>query len=48
MYEPFLTWLYRQDLTDLDALPDLVNLTEQEAPSAMRGHRRTGGATVGG
>jgi hypothetical protein len=42
MFEPFLTWLYEQDLSDLDALPDLVTFTEKEAPSAMRGYRRPG------
>jgi hypothetical protein len=40
LYEPFLTWLYRQDLSDLQALPDVVNLPD--APFAMRGYRREG------
>lgn len=40
MYEPFLTWLYTQDLSDLDALPSLVDLGD--VPTAMRGYRRTG------
>ena len=26
MFLPFVGWLYKQDLTDLDALPDLVEL----------------------
>ena len=39
MFEPFLTWLYRQDLSDLDALPLLVEL---EAGSALYGYRRPG------
>lgn len=39
MFEPFLTWLYKQDLTDLDTLPKLVEL---EAPFAMAGYRRGG------
>lgn len=43
MFEPFLTWLYKQDLSDLDALPAGVELTEDEAPSAMHGYRRGGG-----
>lgn len=42
MAEPTLAWLYRQDLTDLDALPALVEFTEAEAPSAMQGYRRQG------
>lgn len=39
MYEPFLEWLYRQDLLDLDKLPDYVEL---EADSALAGYRRKG------
>lgn len=39
LFEPFLTWLYDQDLTDLDALPKLVEL---KAPFDMRGYRREG------
>jgi hypothetical protein len=42
MYEPFLTWLYRQDLSDLDALPSLVTFTRDEAQPAFHGYRRTG------
>lgn len=45
MFEPFLVWLYQQDVTDLDALPSLVEFTEAEAPSAFAGYRRPG---VGG
>lgn len=45
MFEPFLVWLYQQDVTDLDALPGLVEFTEAEAPSAFAGYRRPG---VGG
>lgn len=37
LFEPFLTWLYQQDVTDLDKLPALVEL---EAPSSMSGYRR--------
>lgn len=40
MFEPFLMWLYKQDLTDLGALPDLVELPD--APGAMSGYRRPG------
>ncbi len=40
MYEPFLAWLYRQDLTDLAALPAMVNLGD--VPTDMRGYRRPG------
>ena len=39
LYESFLTWLYRQDLADLDRLPDLVTL---DAPFDMAGYRRPG------
>ena len=39
LFEPFLTWLYQQDLSDLDHLPDLVDL---EAAFAMSGYRRPG------
>lgn len=42
MFEPFLTWLYQQDLTDLNALPSMVNLGD--VPTAMAGYRRTGNA----
>jgi hypothetical protein len=40
MFEPFLEWLYRQDLTDLNTLPDVVELPT--APGAMTGYRRPG------
>lgn len=40
MFEPFLTWLYTQDLTDLDALPKVVNLGD--VPTSMAGYRRSG------
>ena len=39
LFEAFLTWLYQQNLSDLDHLPDLVDL---EAPFAMSGYRRPG------
>lgn len=42
MFEPFLAWAWKQDLSDLDVLPALVELTELEAPSSMHGYRRTG------
>lgn len=40
MFEPFLEWLYTQDLSDLDSLPPLVDLPD--APFAMAGYRRSG------
>lgn len=40
MFEPFLEWLYGQDLADLDALPTLVELPD--APGAFAGYRRPG------
>lgn len=40
MFQPFLEWLYDQDLSDLDALPDVVQLPE--APFAFAGYRREG------
>lgn len=40
MYEPFLEWLYQQDLTDLDKLPAFVNLPDVEF--ALAGYRRKG------
>lgn len=40
MFEPFLEWLYGQDLSDLLKLPDLVELPD--APEAMYGYRRAG------
>lgn len=39
LFEPFLIWLYRQDLTKLDQLPPLVELN---APFDFRGYRRIG------
>lgn len=40
MHEPFLEWLYVQDLTDISALPDLVELPD--AAPAFAGYRRPG------
>lgn len=40
LFEPFLGWLYQQDLTDLDALPGYVDLPDAEF--AMAGYRRPG------
>lgn len=40
MAEPFLEWLYQQDLGVLDALPAYVELPD--APFAMAGYRRPG------
>lgn len=42
MFEPCLTWLWEHWDGDLDSLPGTVNLTEEEAPSSMRGYRREG------
>jgi hypothetical protein len=42
MFEPFLTWLYKQDLSDIDNLPPHVNFSQEEAPFAMSGYRRPG------
>lgn len=42
MYEPFLTWLYQQDLSDLDALPALVDFDVADAPFSFAGYRRPG------
>jgi hypothetical protein len=38
LFGPFLAWLFQQDLTDLQALPAVVNLPEAEF--ALRGYRR--------
>lgn len=40
MFEPFLGWLYQQDLTDLSLLPDSLDLPD--AKFMAQGHRRTG------
>lgn len=40
LFEPFLEWLYKQDLSDLDALPAHVDLPEAEF--MMSGYRRAG------
>jgi hypothetical protein len=40
MFEPFLTWLYGQDLSDLDALPRVIELAD--VPMAFAGYRRPG------
>jgi hypothetical protein len=45
MFEPFLEWLYEQDLSDLSALPRRIELPE--APMAAAGYRRPGpGLTI--
>lgn len=41
MFEPFLTWLYRQDVSDLAKLPAVVELPD--APFSLAGYRRPGG-----
>ena len=40
LYEHFLTWLYQQDLSDLDKLPDVVEIENPD--SALYGYRRKG------
>lgn len=40
LFEPFLTWLYQQDLTDLTALPQVIQLPSDTA--SMYGYRRPG------
>lgn len=42
MYEPFLNWLYKQDLADITKLPDVVRFSkEQEGDhAALWGRRR--------
>lgn len=40
MFEPFLGWLYKQDLSDLEKIPSKVNLGK--VPTAMAGYRRPG------
>jgi len=45
MFQPFLAWLYAQDVSDITKLPHLVELTETAAPSAMYGYRRPGPLT---
>ena len=40
LFEPFLAWLYQQDLSDLDALPAIIDLPD--APFALAGYRRGG------
>lgn len=39
LFEPFLAWLYKQDLTDLTKLPTYVEFSAAEAPPGMYGHR---------
>lgn len=40
LFEPMLTWLYTQDLTDLEALPSYIELPD--APFDTAGYRRGG------
>lgn len=40
LFGPFLTWLYKQDLSDLSKLPAHVDLPG--APFSMQGYRRPG------
>jgi hypothetical protein len=40
LFEPFLAWLYEQDVSDLDKLPAVVDLPNAE--NALAGYRRPG------
>jgi hypothetical protein len=40
LFEPFLTWLYKQDLSDLAKLPKRIDLPDAEF--ALFGYRREG------
>jgi hypothetical protein len=40
LFEPFLCWLYKQQLDDFTALPGHIDLAD--APFAMAGYRRNG------
>lgn len=42
LFEPFLTWLYQQNLSDLTILPGMVNLGD--VPTSLSGYRRAGKA----
>ena len=42
MFEVLLTWLYKQDLTDIGTLPSKVEFTHDEAEFGMSGYRRPG------
>lgn len=44
LFGPFLEWLYAQDLSDMDRLPQRVELPD--APFAVWGHRRPGPAAA--
>jgi hypothetical protein len=44
MFEPFLIWLYKQDLTDIGKLPALVQI--EDPTSALAGYRRNGPTDV--
>lgn len=44
LFEPFLTWLYRQDLGDLSKLPGYVDLPG--VPLELSGYRRSGPADL--
>lgn len=43
LYEGFLIWLYQQDISDLNKLPDWVDL---DVPFDMSGYRRPGPAEL--
>jgi hypothetical protein len=41
LFEPFLNWLYQQDLSDIQKLPNFITLPN--APFSFSGYRRSGG-----
>lgn len=43
LYEAFLTWLYKQDLSDISKLPALIDLGE--TTTGLYGYRRNRGGT---
>jgi hypothetical protein len=45
MFEPFLTWLYQQDISNFDTLPAHIDLPDAEF--SLHGYRR-GGANAKG
>lgn len=44
MFQPLLEWLYKQDISDLDKLPDTVDLPDAEFQ--LSGYRRPGPETA--
>jgi hypothetical protein len=44
LFEAFLSWLYSQDVSDLAALPEIIELPD--APAGLYGYRRPGPAAA--